>query len=174
MIELHEVYASYGDAEILHGIDARFPEGQISVLCGPNGSGKSTAVKALLRLVPEVRGSIRIRGVPLERLSQKELSQMVAYVPQSRNVPDITVYRLVMHGRFPYLNYPRRYRPEDHAHVREALRQMELEALAQRKLVLTGRNPSEALLGAADYVTEMRKLRHPFDAGIPARKGVEF
>ncbi len=42
------------------------------------------------------------------------------------------------------------------------------------EVVLTGRNPSEALLGAADYVTEMRKLRHPFDAGIPARKGVEF
>ena len=150
MIELHEVYASYGDAEILHGIDARFPEGQVSVLCGPNGSGKSTAVKALLRLVPEVRGSIRIRGVPLERLSQKELSQMAAYVPQSRNVPDITVYRLVMHGRFPYLSYPRRYRPEDHAHVREALRQMELEALAQRKLEsLSGGQRQKAYMAMA-------------------------
>ena len=32
----------------------------------------------------------------------------------------------------------------------------------------------EKLLAAADYVTEMRKLRHPFDAGVPARKGVEY
>ena len=134
MIELHELYASYDGAEILHGVNACFPKGKLSVLCGPNGSGKSTTVKALLRLVPEVRGSITIGGTPLERFSQKELAQRVAYVPQSRNVPDITVYRLVMHGRFPYLKYPRRYRKEDHIHVREALQKMELEALSERKL----------------------------------------
>lgn len=42
------------------------------------------------------------------------------------------------------------------------------------EVVLTGRNPSEALLGRADYVTEMRKCRHPFDNGVPAREGIEY
>lgn len=42
------------------------------------------------------------------------------------------------------------------------------------ELVLTGRDPSERLLALADYVTEMKKLRHPFDEGVPARKGIEF
>lgn len=42
------------------------------------------------------------------------------------------------------------------------------------EVVLTGRNPSQALLALADYVTEMRKIRHPFDHGITARKGIEF
>ena len=42
------------------------------------------------------------------------------------------------------------------------------------EVVLTGRNPSEALQSAADYVTEMRKLRHPFDWGIAAREGIEY
>lgn len=42
------------------------------------------------------------------------------------------------------------------------------------EVVLTGRNPSAALLDRADYVTEMRKCRHPYDRGIPARKGIEF
>lgn len=42
------------------------------------------------------------------------------------------------------------------------------------EVVLSGRNPSPALLEAADYITEMKKIRHPFDAGIPARKGIEF
>ena len=150
MIELQELYASYGDAEILHGIDARFPEGKVSVLCGPNGCGKSTTVKALLRLVPEVRGRILLGGTPLERFSQKELARQTAYVPQSRNVPDITVYRLVMHGRFPYLSYPRRYRPEDHAQVRKALGQMELEDLAQRKLEsLSGGQRQKAYMAMA-------------------------
>ena len=42
------------------------------------------------------------------------------------------------------------------------------------EVVLTGRDPSAALLDAADYVTEMRKVKNPFDRGVAARKGVEF
>lgn len=42
------------------------------------------------------------------------------------------------------------------------------------EVVLTGRNPSEKLLNAADYVTEMKKIKHPFDKSMPARKGIEF
>lgn len=42
------------------------------------------------------------------------------------------------------------------------------------EVVLTGRNPSEALLAQADYVTEMKKVKHPFDRGVPARKGIEY
>lgn len=44
----------------------------------------------------------------------------------------------------------------------------------QLEVVLTGRDPSPALTELADYITEMRKLRHPFDRGLPARKGIEF
>ena len=42
------------------------------------------------------------------------------------------------------------------------------------EVVLTGRDPSEALQAQADYITEMKKIRHPFDKGIDARRGIEF
>lgn len=42
------------------------------------------------------------------------------------------------------------------------------------EVILTGRNPGEELLELADYVTEMKKIKHPFDKGIPARKGIEM
>lgn len=42
------------------------------------------------------------------------------------------------------------------------------------EVVLTGRNPSPALLRLSDYVTEMRKIGHPYDRGIAAREGIEF
>ena len=42
------------------------------------------------------------------------------------------------------------------------------------EVVLTGRDPSPALQAAADYITEMRKLRHPCDRGLPARRGIEY
>ena len=44
----------------------------------------------------------------------------------------------------------------------------------QLEVVLTGREPSPALMELADYITEMRKLRHPYDRGVAARKGIEF
>ena len=45
---------------------------------------------------------------------------------------------------------------------------------ARLEVVLTGREPSAALVEAADYVTEMKKVKHPFDAGVIARRGIEF
>lgn len=42
------------------------------------------------------------------------------------------------------------------------------------EVVLTGRNPSDAVLELADYVSEMKKIRHPFDKGISARIGIEY
>ena len=42
------------------------------------------------------------------------------------------------------------------------------------EVVLTGRNPSRQLLELADYVSEIRKIKHPFEKGIRARRGIEF
>ena len=42
------------------------------------------------------------------------------------------------------------------------------------EVVMTGRNPSERLVEAADYVSEIRKVKHPFDRGIGARTGIEL
>lgn len=42
------------------------------------------------------------------------------------------------------------------------------------EVILTGRRPSAELLALADYVTEMRKQKHPFDRGVRARRSIEF
>lgn len=42
------------------------------------------------------------------------------------------------------------------------------------EVVMTGRNPSEELIDIADYVSEIRKIKHPYEKGIMARKGIEF
>lgn len=41
-------------------------------------------------------------------------------------------------------------------------------------VILTGRNAPEALLEAADLVTEMREIKHPYKRGVPAQKGIDF
>ena len=42
------------------------------------------------------------------------------------------------------------------------------------ELVLTGRGATKRMIDAADYVSYIKKLKHPFDVGIVARKGIEF
>ena len=42
------------------------------------------------------------------------------------------------------------------------------------EVVLTGRNAPVELMQSADYVTEMLKIKHPFDNGVQARKGIEY
>lgn len=42
------------------------------------------------------------------------------------------------------------------------------------EVALTGRGPSETLLKFADYVSEIKKVKHPYDCGIAAREGIEF
>ena len=41
-------------------------------------------------------------------------------------------------------------------------------------LVLTGRNAGEEIIERADLVTEMREIKHPFQKGIKAKKGIDF
>lgn len=42
------------------------------------------------------------------------------------------------------------------------------------EVIMTGRDPIPELIELADYVSEIRKIKHPFDQGILARKGIEF
>ena len=49
-----------------------------------------------------------------------------------------------------------------------------LDAHGDAELVITGRDPDPALLERADYITEMKLIRHPFEKGVKARKGIEY
>ena len=56
----------------------------------------------------------------------------------------------------------------------EVLRAAVLRAAKQAEVVLTGRVPMDWMLKSADYITEMRACRHPYERGIAAREGIEY
>ena len=57
---------------------------------------------------------------------------------------------------------------------RDLLRRVVEKRPAGQEVVLTGRHPADWMFEAADYSTEMRCHRHPYEKGVTARKGVEF
>ena len=121
MIEVRNLSAGYGETTILRDVSLAFPEGKVTVLLGPNGCGKTTLLKTVLGLQPRSGGQVLVDGIDTRNMTPKELARKVAYLSQSRNIPSITATRMVLHGRFPYLSYPRQYRKEDYAIVERSL-----------------------------------------------------
>ena len=134
MIALRNLQAGYPGRAVLERVDLDFRPGEVLAILGPNGCGKSTLLRTANGLLARSGGEVLVDGVPLERLSAKEIAQKIAYLPQSRPTPNITAGRMVLHGRFPYLSYPRRYRREDHEMVCRALEWVGAADLARRPL----------------------------------------
>lgn len=121
MIELRHVCAGYPGKQVLEDVSLTFFPGRVLALLGPNGCGKSTLLRTAAGLQPGTGGTIFLDGQPIEQFSSRQIAQKIAYLPQSRTVPNITAMQMVLHGRFPYLPYPRRYRPVDYEIARAAL-----------------------------------------------------
>lgn len=68
------------------------------------------------------------------------------------------------------ITYPMNWGWIDAGDVASAIR----DRASKTNVVCTGRDAPEALTGVADTVTEMRKVRHAFETGVPARRGIEY
>lgn len=134
MIELKNLTLGYGAHKVLEGVSLAFRTGEVTALVGVNGSGKSTLIRTVTGLQPPLKGEVLLDGVPLERMSPRERARQMSYLAQSRAVPNITAGRMVLHGRFPHLSYPRTYRQEDHDRVRAAMERAGVAELSHRLL----------------------------------------
>ena len=63
MIEIRDLHKSFGDLEVLRGIDASVARGEVVCVIGPSGSGKSTLLRCINLLEEPTAGSIRVDGV---------------------------------------------------------------------------------------------------------------
>ena len=116
--------------------DASFQlhSGTIAALVGVNGSGKSTLFKALMGFVKPVSGSIRIAGGTVEQARQLKL---VAYVPQTEEVDwtfPVSVWDVVMMGRYGHMNFLRIASTEDKRMVNESLARVGMTEFKDRQI----------------------------------------
>ena len=134
MIELRDVFAGYEKKEVLKGASARFEKGSMVSVIGVNGCGKSTLLKTVLGILPVSGGEILIDGKKIGGMTRKEIARNTAYLSQGKSTPDMTVGQLVLHGRFPHLNYPRRYKEQDRIIALKAMESMGVAGLADSPL----------------------------------------
>ena len=149
MMELKHISAGYSGKRVLKDVSLGIQPGELTVLAGPNGSGKSTLLRCAARLLP-FEGEIRLSGRDTAGLTAKEYARKVAYLPQSRPVPGISAKTLVLHGRFAYLGYPRRYAAEDLEKARAAMERTGAAPYAEKSVAdLSGGERQKVYLAMA-------------------------
>ena len=148
MIGLSGITFGYDPASpLFDGFSARFGDGRIRAVLGPNGSGKSTLLRLCARQLTPASGTLRVGGRDAADYDAKAFARALAYLPQSRPVPMITVRALVAHGRFPHLGMTRRLSAQDEAAVARALDLTGLSGVAGRDLrTLSGGQRQKAYL----------------------------
>lgn len=107
MIELNNISAGYNGKNAIRDINITFPRGQIISIIGKNGCGKTTLLKVSANQLQPYQGDVFIDKKSILAYERKELAQKISFLPQIRAIPPISVKTLVLHGRFPYLSFPR-------------------------------------------------------------------
>ena len=86
LLEVTDLHAGYGRAEVLTGLNFELPAGQVVTVIGPNGAGKSTTLNALMGLLP-CRGRLLFDGLDIADTSLEERVMLgLALVPEKREL----------------------------------------------------------------------------------------
>jgi branched-chain amino acid transport system ATP-binding protein len=102
MLKIDKLNFSYGDMQVLWGIDLEVKQGEIVTVVGANGAGKSTTLKNISRLVRWSSGSITFNGTDLAKKEPHEVVGMgIVQVPEGRKIfPEMTVLENLRMGSF--------------------------------------------------------------------------
>lgn len=149
MIKLENLSVGY-QKTVVSDINAKITKGRFVAVLGKNGCGKSTLIKTIAGIFPAHRGEIFIGDKRLGEYAPTGRAREISYLPQSRILSNISVERLVLHGRFPHMGYPRKYQKHDWICVEQALEKMGISHLRKNSILeLSGGQRQKAFLAMA-------------------------
>ncbi len=160
--------AAFGLA--LRAAGNKFPVRVIQFIKGSWKTGEREAIKAH---IPEIEVDVGGKGFTIERLRDPKIP-MPQHHLAARAAFEMAM-EAVTSGRYKMVVLDEILYSVKGGLVSE---QEVLDLIKSRPeelhLVLTGRGATPAVIEAADLVTEMREVKHHYNAGIPAQRGIEF
>ena len=95
MLEIRHLEKSFGNKQVLFGVDLTAQQGHILGLVGKNGAGKTTIFHSILRFL-DYSGEIRLGGNPITQETYKE----IGYLPEERSLmPKLTIFEQALKGQ---------------------------------------------------------------------------
>ena len=131
-LNIEGLTVTYQKKPALHDINLKVNRGELVGIIGPNGAGKSTFIRSIMGLIPKTRGDIKVFGLRLSKALKH-----IGYVPQRESIDwdfPVSVYDVVMMGRYAHIGLFRRPSGEDHKEVRDCLNKVQMEAFADRQI----------------------------------------
>jgi iron complex transport system ATP-binding protein len=104
-LKIVDLEFSYPSQSVLKNINFFLKEGEMVSLLGPNGAGKTTLLKLILSILKSDKGFIEINNTNIKSLKAKEISKVIAYVPQLAELSYLSVYENILLGRVPHLKF---------------------------------------------------------------------
>jgi branched-chain amino acid transport system ATP-binding protein len=102
MLNVTDLNAYYGEAQVLKDVSISVEKGQVVVMLGPNGHGKSTLLKSICGLAERVEGRIEYQGQAIEGLPTEKIVNLgIIYIAENRELfPHMTVLENLRLGAF--------------------------------------------------------------------------
>jgi branched-chain amino acid transport system ATP-binding protein len=93
ILEVQDIYTSYGLSQILFGVSINVDEGECVALLGRNGVGKTTTLRSIMGLTAPRQGTVLYKGDDITGKATFRIAKMgVGFVPEERRIfPDLTV-----------------------------------------------------------------------------------
>ncbi len=150
-INIHNLSVMYNNARLaLYNASCVVKAGTITALVGPNGCGKSTLFKSIMGFLQPTQGKITVGGSSVKKAQQQ---QLMAYVPQVDDVDwnfPVSVFDVVMMGRYGYMNMLRIPSRKDRRMVMESLERVGMVDFRDRQIgELSGGQKKRAFLARA-------------------------
>lgn len=135
ILDIRNISLQYDDKTILDNVSCQVEKGEFFVIIGPNGAGKTSLLKIIAGLEKTDNGSVVCKGKKLTDYSRRELSQVIAMVPQhvDTNFP-FTVAETVLMGRTPHLGLLGLESEKDYLFAETAMQFTDIVPLAKRRL----------------------------------------
>ncbi|MEE3490416.1 ABC transporter ATP-binding protein [uncultured Methanobrevibacter sp.] len=134
LFEVNNISFDYDGEEIFSNISFSIDKGDVLCILGPNGTGKTTLIKCLNGLHDINSGEILINGQNIKKLSFKQISKHIGYIPQA-HIPSFPfkVFDVVLMGRAPYLNLTDSPKEEDKKIALDALKTLGIDDLKDKE-----------------------------------------
>ena len=135
LIEVHDLAFQYSAqrGNVFQHVSFTVEKGEMLTLLGPNGAGKSTLLNCIAGLAAPTEGYVKVNGEPVESYSTRRLAKHIGYVRQHIAVTyGYTVREYLVMGAAPRIGMFATPKEEDYERVEEAIKDLELQKLADR------------------------------------------
>ena len=156
VIRLEDVWVHYDGVPVLEGVSLSVEQDDFLGIIGPNGGGKTTLLKVVLGLIMPTRGTVSVMGKSPQNSRDK-----VGYVPQhnlfDREFP-ISVWDVVLMGRYSKAGLFRRYNDEDRRIAQSALERVGMLDFGERQIGKLSGGEQQRVFIARALASEPRLL----------------